>query len=101
MGYAKRLAGNLFHITPAGMYVVKTGVLTSMFLEKIPDSHRERSIKNYYLINHKSKKGLGRTRARTGNRNSFIVKLPALSNCAILHQINTHTHVFTVKIHLI
>ena len=25
MGYAKRLAGNLFHITPAGMYFVKTG----------------------------------------------------------------------------
>ena len=42
MGYAKRLAGNLFHITPAGMYFVKTGGFTSMYWEKRNEEEKKK-----------------------------------------------------------
>lgn len=42
MGYAKRLAGNLFHITPAGMYFVKTGGFTTMYREKRNEEEKKR-----------------------------------------------------------
>lgn len=42
MGYAKRLTGNLFHITPAGMYFVKTGGFTSMYWEKRNEEEKKK-----------------------------------------------------------
>lgn len=42
MGYAKRLAGNLFHITPAGMYFVKTGGFTSMYWKKRNEEEKKK-----------------------------------------------------------
>lgn len=53
MGYAKRLAGNLFHITPAGMYFVKTGGFTSMYWKNVMRKKRKKRKK---LIRKKMRK---------------------------------------------
>lgn len=41
MGYAKRLGGNIFHITPAGRYFAKNGGFTAMYWEKRKEEDRK------------------------------------------------------------
>ena len=61
MGYAKRLGGNLFHITPAGMYFVKTGGFTTMYREKRNEEEKkgrgrqEKGCKNKTMVSHLGK----------------------------------------------
>lgn len=42
MGYAKRLGGNLFQITSAGMYFARTGGFTSMYWEKRNEEEKKK-----------------------------------------------------------
>lgn len=42
MGYAKRLGGNLFQITPAGIYFARTGGFTSMYWKKRNEEEKKK-----------------------------------------------------------